>query len=84
MLAFKNGNGLQIDIQIFDALGFRRFTIDENIISAHKMQNNYGTAKYCDSNIGLFSIAPHKAIALNLLCFSFSTISLLHFLISYS
>ena len=44
MLAFKNGNGLQIDIQIFDALGFRRFTTDENIIGAHKMQNNYGTA----------------------------------------
>ena len=45
MLVFKNGNGLQIDIQIFDALDFRRFTIDENIIGAHKLQNNYGKTK---------------------------------------
>ena len=38
-------------------------TVNENIIGATKMRNNYGAIKifffqYCDNNIGLFSIAP--------------------------
>ena len=40
------------------------YTIDENIIGAHKMLNNYGAIhknylfyQYCDSNIGVFFIA---------------------------
>ena len=38
------------------------------------MRNNHGAIKLsvfpnCDKNIGLYSIAPYKVIALNLLCF---------------
>ena len=45
------------------------------------MQNNYCACnhlsfQYCDSSIGLFSIAPCKDIVLNLLCFIFCIISL--------
>ena len=49
------------------------YTVGENIIGASKIWNNYGGIhlfpQYCDSNIGLFSFASCKVIALNLLCF---------------
>ena len=45
---------------------------------------NYSVFQYCDSNIGLFHIAPCKVVALNLLCFIFGIISLLLFTISLS
>ena len=32
--------------------------------------HNHSFFQYCDSNIGLFSIAPCKVITLNLLCIS--------------
>ena len=37
-------------------------TVDESIIGAPKMRNNFGSlfiCTYCNSNIVLFSIAPH-------------------------
>ena len=43
--------------------------VHKNIIGAIKMPN-YSLLQYCDSNFGLFSIAPCKVIALNLLCFN--------------
>ena len=56
--------------------------INENIIGAPKMRNNYGALQYyffeqyCDSNIRLYAIASCKDIALlNLLCFIFGLIS---------
>ena len=44
-------------------------TIGENIIATTKIRNNYATIQslffqYCDSNIGLFSIASFKFITL--------------------
>ena len=44
--------------------------------------SNYLFFEYCHKNIGLFSIAPCKVIALNLLCFIFDIISLLLYFIS--
>ena len=43
------------------------YTVGENIIATTKKQNNYVAFQsfifqYCDSNIGLFSIAPCKVI----------------------
>ena len=41
------------------------YTVGENIIATIKMRNNFCYPlkmvifQYCDSNIGLFSIAPH-------------------------
>ena len=51
-------------------------TVGENIIAAPKIRNNYGAiesfiVQYCDSNIGLFYIAPCKVITLNPLCILF-------------
>ena len=46
------------------------YTVGENIIATIKMRNNFCyplkmiIVQYCDSNIGLFSIAPHLVIAL--------------------
>ena len=37
---------------------------DKNIIGAPKMRNTYSFYRFCDSNIGLFSIGPCKVIAL--------------------
>ena len=56
----------------------------ENIISTTKIRNNYGAIQlfifqYCDSNIGLFPIAPCKFITLNPLCILFCISSLLFF-----
>ena len=41
--------------------------------------SNHSFFKYCDSNIGLFSIAPCKVITLNPLCILFCISSLLLF-----
>jgi hypothetical protein len=38
--------------------------------------SNYLVFKYCDSNIGLYSIAPCIVIAVNLLCSIFGIISI--------
>ena len=47
----------------------KKYTVvGENIIATIKIGNNYGAIQsffqYCDSNIGLFSIAPDLVIAL--------------------
>ena len=59
-------------------------TAGENIIATTKIRNNYGAIQsfifqYCDSNIGLYSIAPSKVITLNPLCILFGFSSLLLF-----
>ena len=43
------------------------------------MPSNHSNFQYCDSNIGLFSIAPCKVITLNSLCILFGISSLLLF-----
>ena len=57
--------------------------VGENIIATTIIKNDYGANysnfKYCDSNIGLFSIALCKVITLNPLCILFCIISLLLF-----
>jgi hypothetical protein len=45
-------------------------TVGENIIATIKIRKNYDAIQsfifqYCDTNIGLFSIAPCKVITLN-------------------
>ena len=46
-------------------LSFFLSTVCENIIANIKMRNNFWYLfQYCDSNIGLFFIAPHLIIAL--------------------
>ena len=56
--------------------------IGKNIIAASKKQNHYGAIlllifQYYNTNIGFFSTASCKVIALNLLCLIFSIMSLL-------
>jgi hypothetical protein len=43
------------------------------------LPSNYSFFQYCDSNFGLFSIAPCKVITLNPLCILFGISSLLFF-----
>ena len=43
------------------------------------LSSNHSFSQYCDSNIGLFSIAPCKVITLNPLCILFGISSLLLF-----
>ena len=54
-----------------DCKSWCKFTtkVDENNIGAPKMQRSIFI--YCDSSIGLFSIAPSKVVTLNLLRFDF-------------
>ena len=64
-------------------------TVGENIIATTKIRNNYCgiqslNFQYCDSSIGLFSIAPCKVIILNLLNILFCISSLLLFIGSLS
>ena len=59
-------------------------TVGENIIATIKIRKNYGASnhsffQHCDSNIGLFFIAPCKVITLNPLCRLFGISSLLFF-----
>ena len=63
------------------AIQFPQGTVNENIIGAPIMQNNFSAI---NSNIGLFCTASYKVITLNLLCFIFGMISLLLFIISFS
>ena len=61
----------------------------KNIIGPPKYEiimvpSNFFLILYCDSNIGLFSIASCKVITLNLLCFIDSISSFLFFLIALS
>ena len=57
-----------VDIQTFYLF---ILTVGENIIAVMKMQNNFwyplkmSFLQYCDSNILLFSIAPHLVVALS-------------------
>ena len=56
----------------------------KNIIATNKIRNNYVGIQsfifqYCDSNIGLFSIAPCKVITPNPFCILFGISSLLLF-----
>ena len=59
--------------------------VGENIIASIKKRNNYVAIQsfiflqYCDSNIGLFSIAPCKVVTLNPFCIIFGISSLLLF-----
>ena len=66
-------NGLRIaggDIMLDPDLAGVAPTVGENIIATSKIRNNFCYPlrivifQYCDSNIGLFSIAPHLVIAL--------------------
>ena len=71
------------------AIQFPQGTVNENIIGAPIMQNNFSAIEIfnfpiCNSNIGLFCTASYKVITLNLLCFIFGIISLLLFIISFS
>ena len=64
-------------------------TVGENIIATTKIRNNYCAIQSfifqcCDSNIGLFTIAPCKVISPNLLCILFGISSLLSFLMALS
>ena len=70
---------------VADYLGIKN-TVGENINGSTKMLNYYGSIYLIISvsNIRLFSIAPCKVIALNLLCFIYGIISLLLFLIAKS
>ena len=59
-------------------------TVNKNIIGAPKYEisivlPNFFFFQNCNSNIGLFSIAYCKVIAMNLLCLIFGIITLLHF-----
>ena len=53
------------------------YTVDENDIGAPKIRYNFGAIKYF-----IFSIAPCKEFALNLVCFPLDICSLLPFLIA--
>ena len=61
---------------------FVYYIVGENSIGTTKTRNNYGAIQY--SNIRLFSIAPCKVIAINLLCFFYGICSLLLFYIAHS
>ena len=57
------------------------YTVGENIIATTKIRNNYVSSnhsffQYCDSDIGLFSIAPCKVINFNPFCILFGISSL--------
>ena len=61
-----------------------RITADKNIIGTPKIRNDFQKLsnceffQYCNRNIRVLSFAPCKVKALNLLCFIFGIISLLH------
>jgi hypothetical protein len=57
----------------------------KNINGAPKLikQYNHYCSQYCDSYIGLFTIAPCRVIAFNLLCLIFAIISLLLFFLCF-
>ena len=59
------------------------------MIAPTKIRNNYDAIQsfifqYCDSNIGLFFIAPWKVITINPLCILFGISSLLLFFMALS
>ena len=82
-------HGSILYLNIFKFIGtcfmINTHTVGENIIATTKIRNNYGAIQsfifpiYCESNIGLFYIAPCKVITLNPLCILFGISSLLLF-----
>ena len=78
----RDGNAVPGKWEDCDPSG--QFTAGKNIIATIKIRNNYAAIhsffQYCDSNIGLFSIAPCKFIILNTFCILFGISSLLFFI----